>query len=98
VRIVEHYAGGPHKLLRVEADGCAVNIIIDLHDPSGGRNTAIEVEPRLPDQDGQVWEADGRTTVIVHCRGAQVMSGDLPLRGHELPSRGLRSSAGVDHD
>ena len=75
MRIVEHYVGGPHKLLRVETDGCAVNIIIDLHDPSGIRTTAVEVEPRMPDADGQVWEADGRTTVIVHCLGAQRISG-----------------------
>jgi hypothetical protein len=76
VRIVEHYSGGPHKLLRVETDGCAVNIVIDLHDPHGIPFVAVEVEPRLPDGDGRIWEVEGSSTVLVHCRGLQVMQGD----------------------
>lgn len=76
MRIVEHYSGGPHKLLRVETDGCAVNIVIDLHDQHGIPFIAVEVEPRLPDGEGRVWEVSGPSTVLVHCRGRQVMEGD----------------------
>jgi hypothetical protein len=76
VRVVEHYSGGPHKLLRVETDGCAVNIVIDMHDPDGIPFIAVEVEPRLPDADGRVWEAVGNSAVLVRCRGTQIMQGD----------------------
>jgi len=76
VRTVEHYPGGQHKLMRVETAGCAVNIVIDLHDPDGIPFIAVEVEPRLPDEDGRVWEVEGPSTVLVHCRGRQVMQGD----------------------
>ena len=76
MRIVEHYSGGPHKLLRVETDGCAVNVVIDLHDPDGVPFIAVEVEPRIPDGDGRVWEVQGPATVLVHCHGLQVMQGD----------------------
>ena len=76
MRTVEHYSGGPHKLLRVETGGCAVNIVIDLHDQDGIPFIAVEVEPRLPDDDGRVWEVAGPATVLVHCRGLQVMQGD----------------------
>ena len=48
MRTVEHYSGGPHKLLRVETDGCAVNVVIDLHDPHGIPFIAVEVEPMPP--------------------------------------------------
>jgi hypothetical protein len=76
VRIVEHYSGGPHKLLRVETGGCAVNVVIDLHDPHGIPFIVVEVEPRRPDDDGRVWEVEGPATVLVRCRGTQVMPGD----------------------
>jgi hypothetical protein len=76
VRIVEHDSGGPHKLLRVETAGCAVNIVIDLHDPDGIPFIAVEVEPRIPDDDGRVWEVQGPAAVLVRCRGQQVMQGD----------------------
>jgi hypothetical protein len=76
VRIVEHESGGPHKLLRVETAGCAVNIVIDLHDPDGIPFIAVEVEPRIPDDEGQVWEVRGPSAVLVRCRGRQVMRGD----------------------
>jgi hypothetical protein len=76
VRIVRHDSGGPHKLLRVETDGCAVNVVIDLHDADGIPFIAVEVEPRIPDDDGRVWEVQGPATVLVRCRGRQVMQGD----------------------
>jgi hypothetical protein len=76
VRTVEHYSGGPDKLLRVETGGCAVNVVIDLHDPHGIPFIAVEVEPRIPDDDGRVWELEGPATVLVRCRGLQVMQGD----------------------
>jgi hypothetical protein len=76
VRVVEHDSGGPHKLLRVETAGCAVNIVIDLHDPDGMPFIAVEVEPRIPDDDGRVWEVQGPSAVLVRCRGRQVMAGD----------------------
>jgi hypothetical protein len=76
VRVVEHYSGGPHKLLRVETGGCAVNVVIDLHDSDGMPFIAIEVEPRIPDDDGRVWEVRGPAAVLVRCRGQQVMAGD----------------------
>lgn len=76
MRIVEHCSGGPHKLLRVETGGCAVNVVIDLHDPDGIPFIAVEVEPRVPDDDGRVWEVQGPAAVIVRCRGQQVMHGD----------------------
>lgn len=76
MRIVEHYSGGPHKLLRVETGGCAVNVVIDLHDPDGVPFIAVEVEARIPDEDGRVWEVQGPATVLVRCRGQQVMQGD----------------------
>jgi hypothetical protein len=83
MRAVEHYASGPDKLLRIEAEGCAVNIVIGLHDEDGSLFTAVEVEPRLPDQQGMVWEADGTTTVVVRCHGPQMMVGDTPFAGAE---------------
>ena len=76
MRIVEHDSGGPHKLLRVVTAGCAVNIVIDLHDPDGIPFIAVEVEPRIPDDDGRVWEVQGPSAVLVRCRGRQVMQGD----------------------
>jgi len=76
VRLVEHYSGGPHKLLRVETGGCAVNVVIDLHDPDGVPFIAVEVEARIPDDDGRVWEVQGPAAVLVRCRGLQVMQAD----------------------
>jgi hypothetical protein len=43
VRMVEHYSGGPHKLLRVQTGGGAVNVVIDLHDPDGIPFIAVEM-------------------------------------------------------
>ena len=76
MRSIQHYSGGQHKLLRVETDGCAVNIVIGLHDPHGMPFIAVEVEPRLPDADGRIWELDAPGVVLVHCRGQQMMPGD----------------------
>jgi hypothetical protein len=60
----------------VETGGCAVNVVIDLHDPDGIPFIAVEVEPRLPDDDGRVWQVEGPAAVLVRCRGLQVMQGD----------------------
>jgi hypothetical protein len=86
VRIVEHDSGGPHKLLRVETPGCAVNIVIDLHDPDGIPFIAVEVEPRIPDDDGRVWEVQGPSAVLVRCRGRQVMQGDAASQEQAGPA------------
>jgi hypothetical protein len=86
VRVVEHDSGGPHKLLRVETDGCAVNIVIDLHDPDGIPFIAVEVEPRIPDDDGRVWEVQGPSAVLVRCRGRQVMQGDAASQEQAGPA------------
>ena len=76
MRIIEHKPGGPHKLLRVETAACAVNIVIDLHDPDGIPFIAVEVEPRVPDDDGRIWVVEGPSAVLVRCRGRQVLQGD----------------------
>jgi hypothetical protein len=83
VRIVEHYEGGSHKLLRVETEGCAVNIVIGLHDHTGAQFTVVEVEARLPDQSGVVWETEGPSVVVVRSLGHQVMHGDSPYVSDE---------------
>lgn len=87
MRIVEHYTAGPHKLLRVETGGCAVNVVIDLHDQDGIGFIAVEVEPRIPDDDGRVWEVAGPATVIVRCRGQQMMPGDGARQEQAEPAR-----------
>ena len=86
MRIVEHESGGPHKLLRVETAGCAVNIVIDLHDQDGIPFIAVEVEPRIPDDDGRVWEVQGPSAVLVRCRGQQVMQGDAAYQEQVGPA------------
>jgi hypothetical protein len=93
MRVVEHYANGTDRLLRVEAEGCAVNIIIGLHDESGSLLTAVEVEPRLPDQQGMVWKTDGTAAVVVRCHGQQMLAGDGTSVGEEMASGGTSATA-----
>ncbi|MGW1783706.1 hypothetical protein ACWCQQ_31950 [Streptomyces sp. NPDC002143] len=93
MRIVEHYASGPHKLLRVEAEGCAVNIVIGLHSEDGSSFTAIEVEPRLPDEYGAVWETDGATAIVVRRRGLQMLAGDRPYVREEAVAGSVPADA-----
>jgi hypothetical protein len=76
VRVIEHYPDGPHKLLRIETQGCAVHISAGLHDADGREFTAIEVEPYLPADDESVWHAEGPLTILVKNGGAQIMPGD----------------------
>jgi hypothetical protein len=76
VKIVEHYVGGADKLLRVEAEGCAVHITVGLHDADGSQYTSIEIEPLQPADNADVWFVRGPQTVVVLNRGPQVMPGD----------------------
>jgi hypothetical protein len=76
VRIVEHYGGGAHKLLRVETEGCAVHITIGLHDPDGRPFTSIEIEPLQPADNSDVWYLRGSATTVVVNHGPQVLAGD----------------------
>ena len=45
MQIMKHDAEGPHKLLRIETQGCAVNVLVGLHDEDGNSVIAVEVEP-----------------------------------------------------
>jgi hypothetical protein len=76
MRIVEHRSPGTHRLLHIEADGCVVNVTIDLHDLSGRRFTSVEVVPAEPDDDGAVWSLTGPATIVVRRDGRQVLAGD----------------------
>ncbi len=76
MRIVEHPAGGPHKLLRIEAEGCAVHIVVGLHSPDGTPFTSVEIEPAQPADDGHVWQVCGSSTVMVVDTGPQVFGAD----------------------
>ena len=76
MRIVEHYAGGVDKLLRIETEGCAVHITVGLHDADGQQFTSIEIEPRQPADNGDVWFVRGQATTVVLNHGPQVMAGD----------------------
>jgi hypothetical protein len=78
VRIVEHHAGGAHKLLRIETEGCAVHIAIGLHDPEGRAFTSIEIEPLQPADNGDIWRVQGPATTVVVNHGPQVLAGDRP--------------------
>jgi hypothetical protein len=69
MQILKHDPDGPHKLVRIETMGCAVNVLIDLHEENG--TSAVEVEPSAPDDLGRVWEAQGPTAVVVRCLGRQ---------------------------
>lgn len=76
MRIVEHHLGGPHKLLRIETEGCAVHITVGLHDADGTEFTSVEIEPQQPADDGNVWFVRGPQTAVVLNHGRQVMAGD----------------------
>jgi hypothetical protein len=76
MRVVTHHAGGPHKLLRVETEGCAVHITIGLHGAEGQPFTSIEIEPLQPDDNSDVWFVRGPATTVVLNHGPQVMAGD----------------------
>lgn len=76
MRIVEHYEGGAHKLLRIETEGCAVHIAIGLHDPDGRAFTSIEIEPLQPAGNSDVWYVRGSPTTVVVNHGPQVLAGD----------------------
>ena len=80
MRIVEHYAGGAHKLLRVETEGCAVHITVGLHDADGQLFTSVEIEPLQPADNGDVWFVRGPGTTVVLNEGPQVMAGDDTAR------------------
>jgi hypothetical protein len=71
MQILKHDPDGPHKLVRIETMGCAVNVLIDLHEENGTSVVAVEVEPSIPDELGRVWEAHGPTAVVVRCLGRQ---------------------------
>lgn len=96
MQLLRHDPDGPHKLVRIETEGCAVNILIDLHEESGTPVIAVEVEPAIPDQLGRVWEAHGPTTVVVRCLGRQ----DDPMGGDPVEDRAavvaLRRAAQAD--
>jgi hypothetical protein len=84
MRIVEHRTPGTHRLLHIEADGCVVNVTIDLHDLSGRRFTSVEVVPAEPDDDGAVWSLSGPATIAVRRDGPQILAGDTaPGTPHE---------------
>jgi hypothetical protein len=84
VRIVEHHAGGAHKLLRIETEGCAVHIAIGLHDADGRPFTSIEIEPLQPADNSDVWHITGPATTVVVNHGPQVLAGDAtPPPSHE---------------
>ena len=85
MRTVEHFADGPHKLLRIEADGCAINVIVGLHDDNGARMTVVEVEARYPDGDAMQWEVEGPNVVVVRRMGVQHLVGDSPYAPVEDP-------------
>jgi hypothetical protein len=70
-------AVGNDKLLHVEADGCVIHITVGLHDTSGERYTSVEVTPAHPDGNGDIWVAEGATSMLVRCRGPQVLVGDI---------------------
>jgi hypothetical protein len=76
MKIITHYAGGADKLLRVETEGCAVNITVGLHDADGQLFTSVEVEPLQPADNGDVWFMRGPGTTVVLNDGPQVMGGD----------------------
>lgn len=78
MQLLKHDSDGPHKLVRIETMGCAVNVLIDLHEEDGTSLIAVEVEPSIPDELGRVWKADGPAAVIVRCLGRQ---GDAPPTG-----------------
>ncbi|MET7393763.1 hypothetical protein ABZS66_09755 [Dactylosporangium sp. NPDC005572] len=71
MQLLKHDPDGPHKLVRVETMGCAVNVLVGLHDENGTPVIAVEVEPALPDELGRVWEANGPAVVLVRCLGRQ---------------------------
>ncbi len=76
MKIVEHRAGSADKLLRIEAEGCAVHITVGLHDADGRPFTSIEIEPLQPADNGDVWFVRGSSTSVVLNHGPQVMAGD----------------------
>ena len=78
MRIVEHHAGGPDKLLRIETEGCAVHIAIGLHDADGHPFTSVEVEPLQPADNSDVWQVRGPATMVIINHGPQEMAGDRP--------------------
>jgi hypothetical protein len=78
MRIVEHYTGGAHKLLRIETEGCAVHIAVGLHDADGCPFTSVEVEPLQPADNSDVWHVRGPASMIVINHGPQQMAGDRP--------------------
>lgn len=71
MQLIQHDSDGPHKLVRIETLGCAVNLLVDIHDENGTPVIAVEVEPAVPDELGRVWEVNGQTAVVVRCRGKQ---------------------------
>ncbi|MFG2039836.1 hypothetical protein [Dactylosporangium sp. NPDC048998] len=71
MQLLKHDPDGPHKLVRVETMGCAVNVLVGLHDENGTPVIAVEVEPAIPDEDGRVWEAATPSVVLVRCLGRQ---------------------------
>ena len=79
MRIVEHSDPDRHKLLRVEAEGCVVNIVIGLHDQAGTRCTSIEIIPDEPADDGAIWATKADfSTVMVRRDGPQLLSSEKP--------------------
>lgn len=99
MRTVEHYSGGPDKLLRIETEGCAINVIVDLHDATGTQLIVVEVEARHPDQDAVQWEIESSNVVVVRRMGVQMMVGDSPyLRDDVIRLDAAARSGGATAD
>lgn len=87
MRIVEHRAGGADKLLRIETEGCAVHIVVGLHDADGRSFTSVEIEPLQPADNSDVWHVRGPATMVVVNHGPQVLAGDRRPTERRLPDQ-----------
>ena len=97
MRIGQHHLGGTDKLLRIETDGCAVHVLIGLHDPDGNRFTAVQIDPQQPDDQADIWEVRGPATTVLINRGPQHMAGDR--KQPKLNRAAVRSDEiGSDHN
>ncbi|WP_368680128.1 hypothetical protein R1X32_05710 (plasmid) [Rhodococcus opacus] len=65
MRQIQHFRGGPDKILHIETEGCKVNVIIGTHDLSNEVFTTVEILPAEPDDDGRNWMTIGPTAVLV---------------------------------
>jgi hypothetical protein len=85
-RIRRRHSGRADKLLRIETEGCAVHIVIGLHDPDGRRFTSVEVEQLQPVNDGDVWHVRGPSTMLLLNHGPQLLAGDSANANTMSPS------------